>query len=584
VRLRRALSRSRCFHETHDVSCKGRGLGIALRSLTFTFSVLLASCFGALAQTGAIQTPTYLNNEVNTLWQDDANGAITPFDARQTLLDLIASSLNVAPSNGIISGSTPITGGTSGQCLYDNAGVIATQACGGSSSLVIPTSPISGGTSGYILYNNGGFLGNLATTGSGNVALSISPVFTTPVLGAATVTSINGLTISPSTGTLNIPNGVAAEFTGGFNVTLNATGNTSVTFPTSGTLATTAQIPSLPLSVANGGTACSTASGTCLDNITGFASTGLVERTGAGAYSFIALPLPLADGGTAANLTASNGGIVYSTASAFAVLAGTGTASQCLLSGANAAPSWGSCSGAAAVSSVSNSDSSLTISPTTGAVVASLNPAHANTWSGAQTFDNGDFLLAGSSSGAMTLEAPAVASSYVITFPAATDTVVTLAATQSLSNKTLAGATISGTANFTGTFEIAGNAMTFPGSAATLASLTTVDQTLSGGANITAYAYGSLTGGTTTFDCGKNPGQYLINASGSNVFAPPSNDGECVIFLVNGSSPTNAMAFAGSGWQVITPYTSFTTNANSIWAVSVIRINGTATYTVVAVK
>lgn len=39
------------------------------------------------------------------------------------------------------------------------------------------------------------------------------------------------------------------------------------------------------------------------------------------------------------------------------------------------------------VNSVSNSDGTLTISPTTGAVVASLNLAHANTWTALQTFD-----------------------------------------------------------------------------------------------------------------------------------------------------------------------------------------------------
>ena len=38
------------------------------------------------------------------------------------------------------------------------------------------------------------------------------------------------------------------------------------------------------------------------------------------------------------------------------------------------------------VTSVSNTDSSLTISPTTGAVVASLNTGHANTWTALQTF------------------------------------------------------------------------------------------------------------------------------------------------------------------------------------------------------
>lgn len=44
------------------------------------------------------------------------------------------------------------------------------------------------------------------------------------------------------------------------------------------------------------------------------------------------------------------------------------------------------------ITSVSNSDGTLTISPTTGAVVASLNLAHANTWTGAQTFTAGKLL------------------------------------------------------------------------------------------------------------------------------------------------------------------------------------------------
>jgi hypothetical protein len=48
----------------------------------------------------------------------------------------------------------------------------------------------------------------------------------------------------------------------------------------------------------------------------------------------------MAYGGTNANLTASNGGIFYSTATAGAILAGTATARQMLQSGATAAPAW----------------------------------------------------------------------------------------------------------------------------------------------------------------------------------------------------------------------------------------------------
>ena len=56
----------------------------------------------------------------------------------------------------------------------------------------------------------------------------------------------------------------------------------------------------------------------------------------------INLPLSLAQGGTNASLTASNGGIFYSTASAAAILAGTATANLPLLSGTSTSPTWGS--------------------------------------------------------------------------------------------------------------------------------------------------------------------------------------------------------------------------------------------------
>lgn len=52
------------------------------------------------------------------------------------------------------------------------------------------------------------------------------------------------------------------------------------------------------------------------------------------------LPVTLANGGTSASLVASNGGIFYSTASAGAILAGTATANKVLMSGATAAPVW----------------------------------------------------------------------------------------------------------------------------------------------------------------------------------------------------------------------------------------------------
>jgi hypothetical protein len=69
------------------------------------------------------------------------------------------------------------------------------------------------------------------------------------------------------------------------------------------------------------------------------ATTGLTT-SGSGTTLSLTGILKLANGGTNANLTASNGGIFYSTASAGAILSGTATANRVLLSGASTTPAW----------------------------------------------------------------------------------------------------------------------------------------------------------------------------------------------------------------------------------------------------
>lgn len=71
------------------------------------------------------------------------------------------------------------------------------------------------------------------------------------------------------------------------------------------------------------------------------------------------------------------------------------------------------------------------------------------TWTAAQTFNNGDLKLAGSSSGITTLEASATASG-TLTLPAATDTLVARATTDTLTNKTLTSPVVNGTPTGTG--------------------------------------------------------------------------------------------------------------------------------------
>ncbi len=79
-------------------------------------------------------------------------------------------------------------------------------------------------------------------TGTGVNVFANTPTLITPVLGAATATSINGLTISSTTGTLTLANGSTLATSGTNSITLTSTGTTNVTLPTSGTLATQAYV------------------------------------------------------------------------------------------------------------------------------------------------------------------------------------------------------------------------------------------------------------------------------------------------------------------------------------------------------
>lgn len=86
----------------------------------------------------------------------------------------------------------------------------------------------------------------------------------------------------------------------------------------------------------------------------------------------ITSPLPYNQGGTNNTLTAINGGLVYSDASKFNILAAPVGSGLCLLSTGTTSFAWASCSGSAAVASVTGTANQINASPTTGAVVLSL--------------------------------------------------------------------------------------------------------------------------------------------------------------------------------------------------------------------
>lgn len=91
-----------------------------------------------------------------------------------------------------------------------------------------------------LLSGNGTAISAASTTGSGAVVLATSPTLTTPVLGVATATSLNGLTVTTSTGVLTLANGSTLATSGANSITLTSTGATNVTLPTTGTVGTLA--------------------------------------------------------------------------------------------------------------------------------------------------------------------------------------------------------------------------------------------------------------------------------------------------------------------------------------------------------
>ena len=163
-------------------------------------------------------------------------------------------------------------------------------------------------------------------TGTGALVFANTPTLVTPVLGVATATSINKVTITaPATSaTLTISNGAALTVSGnvtlsssgsctltlgGNNITFATSGATSLTLPTTGTVATLAGVETL-----SSKTLSSCSLGTPLDgdlsNCTGYtldAISGIVSA----AVTFLASP-------TSANLAAAVTGETGSGALVFA--------------------------------------------------------------------------------------------------------------------------------------------------------------------------------------------------------------------------------------------------------------------------
>ena len=172
------------------------------------------------------------------------DSTVVTLTGTQTLTNKTLTSPTI---NGATIGSAGATfnGSTSGTIT------VAAAAVAGTNTLTLPaaTDTLVGKATTDILTNKSINLANntltttsaqLATaisdeTGSGLVVFNNSPTLITPTLGAATATSINGLTISSSTGTLSIANG--KTLTASNTLTLQGTDTSVIAFGSGGTVA-----------------------------------------------------------------------------------------------------------------------------------------------------------------------------------------------------------------------------------------------------------------------------------------------------------------------------------------------------------
>ena len=102
------------------------------------------------------------------------------------------------------------------------------------------------------------------------------------------------------------------------------------------------------------------------------------------------------------------------------------------------------------------------------------------------------------------------------------------------------------------------------------------DQTLAGGANVTAK---SLSTGNITVDCGARPLQYITNGGAFTITAPAS-DGSCMLLITNNAS-AGAVTFSGFTVGSSTGDALDTTNGHK-FMVSIWRINGVSGYRIAA--
>lgn len=311
---------------------------------------------------------------------------------------------------------------------------------GSATDITVGSTTVSSGTTTRILYDNAGVLGEYTITGSGTVVvMQTSPTLVTPILGVAAATSINKVAITaPATSaTLTIADGKTV--THNASTTFAGTDSKTLTISNSGTLGGG---DAFVLAIAAGKTL--TVSNTL--TFTGTDSSSVAFGTG-GTVLYTASTIPLTVGsttiasGTSTRILYDNAGVLGEY-----TLTGTGTVVVMQASPTLTTPVLG----------VATATSINKVAITAPATSSTLTIADGKTLTASDTTIlatnaitlGGGEVITFSASNALSL---LTTGTSVMTFPTATDTVVTLAATQTLTNKRKQPRTVAATSYTTDT-------------------------------------------------------------------------------------------------------------------------------------
>jgi hypothetical protein len=324
-----------------SVTISGGSTGLTTSGSSSTLSIV-----GTLALASGGTNANLTANNGGIFYSTASAGAILAGTA--TARQMLQSGASTTPAWS--TSTYPATNAANTLLYASSANVMAALATANDGVLItsnagVPSWLANSGTPGFVLTANSGAPPSwqVIPANVSSISGTANQITASASTGAVTL-AIASNPILPGTGGVTLPTGNTAARAGGagtmrfnsqtnvFEVTVDGTNWTTVETSATGVLSVSGTLnritstggttPVIDISASYVGQSSITTLGTI--------TTGVWTGTN----------IALANGGTNASLTASNGGIFYSTASAGAILAGTATANQLLLSGSSTTPAW----------------------------------------------------------------------------------------------------------------------------------------------------------------------------------------------------------------------------------------------------